>query len=149
MKYDIDLKNYVGVLNKVCVFAENRYNEYIKERESQALLNFENNDYVIDLSDVTRKKCDTFFFENLFKYLVSLDMVSFMVVANIMYIGRDCAVNKSNDFDANKFFNDWLNSEQFVGVSEWKDINKEVEHIYSKLPLHIYLKRGMDFLELG
>lgn len=108
---------------------------------------------------------------SLFEYLYAQDMETIKIIETVMYIGRDYQSSYlemeqeylSDEIDLedtsgttqifhqvsspNDLILEWL--DDFNGVSGWKSKRSEVNQIYSKLPLHEYLKRAFTILGIN
>ena len=107
----------------------------------------------------------------LLNYLQSLDMDSIKVIQTVMYIGRDYEMEPYSDeemevfierqaddpeyqipekqivvSDSNKVVNEWMN--EIKNGTGWESKEIEINQIYGKSPLDIYLQRAFRILQI-
>lgn len=107
----------------------------------------------------------------LLNYLQSLDMDSIKVIQTVMYIGRDYEMEPYSDeemevfierqaddpeyqipekqivvSDSNKVVNEWMN--EIKNGTGWESKEIEINQIYGKSPLDLYLQRAFRILQI-
>lgn len=155
------LNNYVEILRTVRNLAEIRHREEVCNSKED---NPEGKP-LIEIADINDHE-DT---SGLLPCLLAQDMQTIKVIQTVMLIGRDFIPESEEEnykrtlwnsenpeqirpaprLQSEKpqvLFNEWLAYNS--GISDWQDRKIEIDYIYSKSPLHEYLKRAFLILSL-
>lgn len=156
------LNNYVDILRTVRKLAEYRHHEEVYNSKVD---NPEGKPLMITTSDIKHHE-DT---SGLLPYLFEQDMTTIQVIQTVMLIGRDF-VSESEEENRERIlwnslnpkqtrpepklqsenpkalFDEWLANHTRITNMQNKGI--EIDYIYSKFPLHDYLKRAFYILNI-
>ncbi len=154
--------NYVDILRTVIKLAEYRNHEEVCNSKVE---NPDGKPLMITTSDIKHHE-DT---SGLLPFLFEQDMTTIKVIQTVMLIGRDFvseseeenrerilwnSVNpeqprpspKLQSENPKALFDNWLADN--TGVTDWQNKGIEIDYIYSKSPLHDYLKRAFLILNI-
>jgi len=158
------LEKYADVLRTVYKLAVIRNQEDLKHHEED----YPDGQDLIDLGDIIKEHNNT---SGLLQFLWKQDMETVKVIQTVMYIGREYTTseteeeefkrternseNPENEIaapplrakDPERVLREWLADSS--GVSEWKDKHLEVDQIYYKMPLDLYLERAFLILDIA
>ena len=149
------IENYKEVLKKVYDLAKVRSNEYFKGSNDIEFINLL---YVEDDYNDT---------SGLLQYLQSLDEEAIKVIQSVMYMGREHETETEDEYnirmlhihdypndkiapppltsdDPEELLQKWIHNTS--AGARWHGLNIEINQIYEKMPLDIYLERAFSIL---